>query len=390
MDLILSSFCFQNSTVGLSGARFYERLPPVCFNTGKGFIPDYSSLFMADTFIIDESTYRRITHDAHFQLYSDVLSALKDSGRLKVRSFKDEISSYSGRIDSEVEKELLRVEQWYEPFRKLLNIWNEFQEKLRIEYSWFPDELKDLKVGTAQFWDFIESDEFWAFKEKLPHEREFLYDLTEILEGGMYEGLSEYTIDMMKNPALYESDPNKRNMEEVVRGYLTHLYSNIVLSQKLKAHLHDWADIKPLYDKTSNLHALGTQEHSQNENKSKEIINAVFPSFRPRNQKSLCKILDDKRIEDFRKEVHSAVMGQTEIDLKYISTLYKAISEERGDMLKGRKLIGSVSFLNSIAGLFTPIASGLSLGVPIAEKLMDSNVEQAFPWFYLMSEHIEK
>jgi hypothetical protein len=273
MKLILSSFCFQDSEPGLNGARFYERLPPVCFSTGKEFIPDYASLFMADTFIIDESSYRRIKSDGHFKSYSDVLDALKDTQRLEIRSYQDEISDYTHRINTQVEKEINRIHEWHIAFSELYEIWCDFSNRLKVEYKWSTNELEGIDVSSEDFWDFIESDEYSTFWDKLPHERRFLYDFDEILNGGMYEGLSQQTIDVMQNRALYAGEYGVKEMEEVARGYLTHVFSNITLSQKVGAHLHDWADIKPLYDKSLSVNAIATQEKNHSQKVSKEILN---------------------------------------------------------------------------------------------------------------------
>lgn len=383
IKLILSSFCFLDSRTKNHRPWFYERLPPVCFNTGKEFVPDYASLLVGDKFILDEFSYERIKSDQHFNKYSQVIDALKATERLGIVSYEEAVKPYIGLIESDVENELRRINEWADAFLELYESWDSFNEKLKIEYRWSEEELKEIDLY---------SDEFYEFKESLPEERRFIYEVDEILHGGMYEGLGYNCIEVMrdrvKNRDLYGAD----KMDDVARAYLTHMSSNIVLSQALNAHIHDWEDIRPLYDrKLSGINGISQSESFCRQNQSKEIINITFPDFRPESTASLCRILDDKRINDFRREVDLSIQNKQVIDTDYANALLRAVVEDQSKMIHGRRVIGAVAMLTSALDALMPGVnlSAKVLGELAAEKVMDNKIMKERSWFYLISQNME-
>ena len=365
MDAILSSFCFTDAFDSNPDRQFYfHRLPPICFRTWDRFVPDYTALFLFDSFYVDALAVERIKNDPHLAAHADMLSALNSSGRLKVIDFKERISPYCVTIHDHSVHQADRLEEWKPIFAEVVVVWKKYRDRAVKEWGEFGRPKSDV-------WN---------------DEVDFIRDM--ILKG-MYIGLSEELIKDIDN--MIQGKATEHLMElhvvNLVRSYIEHVISNICLADVLGAVTHDWEDIFPIYKRIFSLDSAGhvaSDRPIRSQQQIGALFKLMFPDFAPRNVRSLAKVINDRRIDDLRTLVSQAVDGNIEFDIAFANKTLKSVLETEIKIGKARTVTG---------WLAKPLAFLPWVG-HVADKVVEESVTALYArhtrrengWFYLISD----
>lgn len=179
MDAILSSFCFLNSDLENINIGAFHRMPPACFESSiNEFVPEYSSLFLCDSFYVDAASVKRISENPYFAKHRMVLDALEMSGRLKIKDFTAVVSPYQEVIDTSIEHDMQNLDEWVGPFSELVSIWERYKEQVELHVK-----MKDYKYYCSREYDrFFNADKLLSFRDR-PTERN-IFDA--MIGDGMY------------------------------------------------------------------------------------------------------------------------------------------------------------------------------------------------------------
>jgi hypothetical protein len=360
MEAILSSFCFSSKNKRFCG-EYFHRMPPVSFERGVShFCPDYSSIFLCDSFYVDELSLVEIRKDANFKEHSLFLDALESSGRLKIIDFESIVAPYDGMIKSSVHHDMRDITAWLAPFTEAVGLWSQFQRV--IMDSW--RERRDSRPNRS---DSPSSHILW------------------VIETGMVNGLDWRLISNLENWKK-DLDPEYRQFtREIVSGYLEHVAANLCLSDSLGAVIYDWSDIGPIYQKKfSTSLRVENEMASQSQDQFHKLFEIMFPDFEPKSVKDLVKAFEDPRIESLRDLIKNAVAGKISFDQEFANRTLREVLKGEIKLSKIKNIMGwAVKPLS-----FVPWAGNLAEtgAQEVAKKFLEKRIRQDHGWFFLLSD----
>jgi len=369
MDAILSSFCFTQSAA--DGSGFYHRLPPVCFESWDRFVPDYAALFLFDRFYLDAAALTRIRHDPHFKAHAQMVEALESCGRLEVRDFAGEIAPYRPVVESAVEQRIADLGQWHKPFEHVVALWEPFADQLADNYygDWEDTALSGRRWG--------EDENDW------PPERRALGQITFPMHYGLNYQLL-YTLDLIRARKACE-DYYREKAKGVVRAYLEHVLTTMCLADHLGASVHDWEDIRPVYQRVlTDAVGIGSLRRLREQQQMRQLIKIMFPRFRPKSPEALARALDDRRIESLRTLVARSVEDGDEFDTEFANQVLREVVATERDISRFRNVVGWASKPLSVIPWLGSVADTAASAV--AETIYAKRKRRKKSWFYLLSE----
>jgi len=362
MDVVLSSFCFNDSG-HLQG--WYRGTPPVSFRSlGASFCPDYAAILLGDRFYVDSLTVERVEQMPAFAEHQELFVALRNAGRLETVDYAAIVEPYAEVIKRSVSADLKDMAKWRKPYMELVTRWCELRDFARgIEFSRADrasglgrdDSVKEVLLGIAYLGDMLP---------------------------GM---LDERVLIALKNWRRSVSHYHRMQTRRVLAAYLGHVASMLCLADCLGAVIHDWSDIEPLYTHKLSETPVGKSNRREVARQAtcRKLMELVMPDFHPETPTALARILDDPRIEQLRRLVDNAVLRDVELDERYANELLRSALSQENRLQSYRKLVGWLSMPLS----FVPWAgTALEKAAQItAERVIENRVRGDNAWFFLLS-----
>jgi hypothetical protein len=342
------------------------------------FMPDYAALLLCDKVILDESSFNALEESPHwsYSVVSDAIKALRTEGFIELVSFKNILDDNRALLEKMIEHDLKVIDQWIEPLKDSLEIWNNFAP---VSLDRMRDESMVYQRGRGLR---IELDE--------AHSAVWHYPAISLLHDA---NKSVATISMMVKEALHSSQKRKKRkyrdiLRQVLKSYLSYVNANIIISNQLGVGFHDWIDFLPFYHHkflSVGQEDITTEQHIK---ESQKLFRVSFPEFAISDISSLIKALEDKRIVSLRNLVQDAVDGKATFDEAFAKTVLREVLDvER----RARRYRNITSYLTMPVGFIpwigTPAQKVLeeAVGIPLEKKL-----KKPYQWFYLLSDIAEK
>ncbi len=382
MDVILSSFCFNNYKLSqhkTSNWYTYEPrytklkspftcLPPISMRSAGGSIsPDYSVFFLGESFYIDTETAEIVEKKPMFHKHKELFNCLKELGRLKTIDYGQIIRPYHHLIEKSYKLDVSRMNEWRGEFMELYNIWNSFVTSAREQSSHYDND--GMNPG---FYD----------PTYLPNSmKEILF----LLKHSMVPGLDYKIHENLRNWDKGLNPEYKKYTEDILSPYLVHVNSNLCLADCLNASIHDWADLTPLYRKKfEESLRINHSNESKQQHACEQFIKLMFPSFTPKSEKSLMKLLSDKRMDNFRETITKSIDNNISFDNDFANNLLKEIISKEERITYYKNLIGWLTMpLTLIPWAGAPLEKGSKI---LLEKIVEKRVRKDKAWFYMLSE----
>lgn len=363
MKLLLSSFGLNTSLFG----GYFSRMPAVSMaSVGTCFVPDYPVILLFDKVVIDEKTFEALENFNNKQYFKEVghlIEALNDAGRLEIHDFEKIISPYQSQIDKSIEYDLSDIGEWREEFERSVSIWHKFANMAK--YALMEKYSKGVK---------------------LTDEEEILLN---VFEMGYWGRCSFFTHDrtigyFLKNWRNKMDLEVRYNIQKILGEYLRYTATNLLLSDKLEATLHDWSDFEPLYRKKLNI-SLKTKNEKENEmSQIRKLFEVICPDFEPKNPSTFVKSLDDPRIESLRDLVQDAVAGKISFDEKYANEILREVLKVEKKISFKRKIVGWATLpVHFIPWAGTPMQK---ISEELISKSLEIKARKGKEWFYLISD----
>jgi hypothetical protein len=378
MKILLTSFGITDATSEESEkTSIFYRMPPVSMHeVGSMFMPDYAALLLCDQIIFDESSFDALEEKPHwsYSAVSNAIKALRTEGFIELVNFKNILRDNKILLEKMVEHDLKMIDQWIEPLKDSLDLWNNFArfafDRIREENVEYWSEIRrDLDEAYSAVWQYPAAT--------LLHEANG----------------SVATVSMMVKEALHSSQKRKKRkyrdaLRQVLKSYLSYVNANIIISNQLGVGFHDWMDFLPFYQHkflSVGQEDIKTEQHIK---ESHKLFKVSFPEFAISDTTSLIKALEDKRIVSLRNLVQDAVDGKATFDEAFAKNVLREVLDiER----RARRYRNITSYLTMPIG-FIPL-----IGTP-AQKILEEAVSiplegkltKPHQWFYLLSDIANK
>ncbi|MBN1912058.1 MAG: hypothetical protein JW818_20220 [Pirellulales bacterium] len=393
MKLMLTSFGIEQSIAGESDVdSMFRGMPPVSFRqVSSPFMPDYELLLLCDKVLMDGESFGQLV-GSPFSAYThvaDTFRALRSEGRIELVDFVSIVRRNAGLLDRMLEHDIRILDQWIDPLRESLMMWRGFADASWDVIRHMAEEdyrRRDSEQGEGDL--FLGIHAWHAFHEpshRLVPEYQVNRDLHRA--AGEVERVTDFV-----NMALHSA--RKRRLKEyrgalrdVVRSYLAHVNSNLILSNELNVGFHDWLDFTPFY--AVKFLSVGRTEDRAHESQKhlEKLFNISFPNLAIRDAKSLLRALNDKRIQDLRQLVDDAVNGRVKFDEGFAQSVLNEVLHAEKSARKARSVLGYVTMPVGFIPWIGTAAQKLldeAVGTPLERKLKSQN-----RWFYMLSDIAE-
>ena len=397
MKLILTSFGITgkpNSTE-YSPSLFYQ-MPPIDMRASyEAFTPDYASLLLCDKLIMDESSYNALQENPHklYKTTAESIRTLYSEGFVELIDFGDILKRNFPLLDTMINNDLSMLDYWVDAFTESVRIWDSFTEKaksLYLDYPKIPSFMKVNKNGQIALHDEMHT----LLQEYMGHE----IVMSKILMHGpplspfddMF-ALQVFQAQTVRE-ALASSKKRKKSefrsiLQESLRGFLSYINANIVISNELEAAFHDWADMMPFYKNKFIMVGKNEPELEANSSAAHMLFDLAFPEFNITNDKTLLKLLSDKRINDLRQLVQDAADGKVEFDQEFAKTTLKEVLKAEQETSRYRNIISYLTLpLDFLPWIGTVAEKVVDEGLGM---LVEKKLKSKYRWFYLLSEATE-
>lgn len=387
MKLMLTSFGIERTLgAGDEPRSFFHRMPPVSFRWFKDtFMPDYDLLLLCDEPIMDESSFRQLTEEpSHaYAKVADTFRELKTEGRIQLVDFGSILRANVQLLDRMTDHDIRILDQWVNALRDSIIMWRHFSEK-SIEV-W--GELDEVRLYVHDHYrDAHPRHEIRDYQRTgalLTHEigGHFHYERDRL------EILTCMVDEALKSSAKRREKEHREALRETLKGYLSYVNANLILSNELQVGFHDWLDFTPFY--AAKFLSVGKETDStQEERKQVETLFTIpFPELAIKDTRSLVKALNDKRIGELRQLVGDAVAGKVEFDHEFAKSVLRQVLGAEATARKWRSIIGYLTMPLGIIpwiGSVADKAASETLGA-----VADRRIKTAHQWFYMLSEIAE-
>lgn len=355
MKTVISSFANIADPDSDRTRSIFYRMPPSSLNAlrGRYLRPDYSTLLVCDGLIVDAESYDRLTTDRHWA-YNEVaqlFKALKTEGFIQLENFAAELKNTHGTIAANVANDIAS-DNWTAELRQSMQAWTSFIETIVTHIS----EVRNEYIH----WDRAESAVDASF-------------LMHALQGDLAH--ERVRLDLAKR------DGESTWIIQVLPAFLTYVRTNIELSRRFSAPIHDWSDYLPFYRRL----AAGQQTALTSAAiEATKLFTVTFPEFEPGSTFHTMRLLTDKRITRLREMIDAAVRGEVVFDRDFaVATLREALATERR-LARFRSITSYAAMpLGAVPLIGTPLSKGVE---EAAGAVNDKLRRRPLDWFYLISE----
>ena len=341
---------------------------PIAIDAIDGLDLDYSSLLIAEGFIIDRTSFDFVKERRRRFLgpMQHSLEVLQSEGLLEVADFGEITAPYREKVESMSSQLLEDVKPWITIARSQ---WIQLRPEL--------EEFQRL-YG-------------------LPHRAAFdtaHYGVVSYLER------RDGHVDPVESARLHNLLESKRNrlklselsdLREVLKPLIAQVLINDLLRQKFKVPFIDWDDAQGFYDR---LHLGQWTELEQTAmpdsamaDQARRLFQIVIPELLPQRIEDIVKFIHNNRaVRSLRTELWMLLRDGKNVTKEWMLQLH---SETAKSDLRAKRRNRVIKWTGRIAGLFLPgadIAKDLILagGEEVAESISNSNVKSRFEWYYAL------
>lgn len=383
MDVVLTSFgTGVESGLGECGDTdmkfsIFYRMPPLMLEDKGTLRLDYAALFMFDRVIVDQGTYQQAIApelekcawngfkretvemlQKSVAEYSEVLRALKSSGRLITKDFDAAFSEVRQIWKQATDHDMKRIPEWVTPLESSLKEW----EKIGLQ----------LTLGI---------EEFWSGSEVKPWEILFMPYRPHALTA--YDRADHY-LNTLRNWKKKQTRQERHYARTVVREYLSYINFNMILSFHLNAALLDWQDMQPFYDKKFALADRTKPPEARMATQSRKLFELMFPQFVPKTPRRLVRALEDKRVEELRLLIHRSLEGSEDFDSDFAIRTLKEVLRLEHRAIARRRICGWATLP---LGIIPLVGTAVQKTVQEAINALWGNRElREYRWYYLINE----
>lgn len=369
MKLILTSFGLSHLTGRSDENRnLFYRMPPVSMtHINQNFMPDYSTLLLADKVIIDQQTYDRLLEGRH-ELFGDVsemIRMLHGEGFVQIENFEKIISDNKETLQSILKTDLKELDLWVKPLKEAICTWSSFFHR-------FDSKLRnELPENDLEYQRCFNANYHTSHVVKLHTSMADIHDLT-------------FLTDAIQSSSKRRKSEYRNVLKDKLSEYLSYVNSNLLLSYKLNAGFHDWQDFQPFYKEKFFRLAQDSFPLEKEKENVKKLFDISFPEFSNWNPKNVIKALKDSRIKELRNLIDDACSGKVEFDEKFANRVLSEVFKIESKLVKLRSI---VSYITSPIGFIPTIGTPIQKAAEEAIILpIQKNKRQEYKWFYMISD----
>lgn len=331
-------------------------MPPVQMRVANGqFVPDYSSLLLASTVVMDEASYERLDTKPP-RYYEDVATTcreLRRLGFLETVDFPRALRQHQSLLDRMLEHDTEYADQWIDPLAQA-------QE---IHYEMY---RRSNGLGGGGF----------AGSEQL--DAGLLVQVHEVMARLMTD------VGLVRQGLAQDECPYREGFWHLLRSYLLEVNAMIVLSNWLGTGFHDWQYCLPFYEHKFLSVGRDNIESEAAISATQKLFDLSFPEFAIGDTASLVRALEDRRIEELRRLVADAVEGRVGFDEEFARrTLMEVLRVEQG-VSRYRRIVSYLTApLGFIPWIGTPLQKAAEEGLV---HRRESKLKEPHQWFYMLSD----
>jgi hypothetical protein len=378
MKVMITSFGIEHSlsTAEIQDSIFHQMPPVSVSRINKAFMPDYELLVLCDSMIMDEASFDRLVTGCEpaYAHVAETFRALKSEGRIELRDFSAILRPLSELLERMVENDLRLLDQWVEPLRESLTIWQRFWN-MSVDLM-----LSDREKWLSQAPSRVRALTFSAHQDPILHE-----DVHTIRNERTQISLTSTLIkDALESSAKRKRKEYRDALRNVLQSYLTYVDVNLILSHQLDVGFHDWLDFTPFY--SAKFLSVGQDGDPVREgrNQIEKLFTVSFPELAIRNTRALMKTLNDRRLEDLRRLVADAINGRVQFDIEFAKSVLSEVFHSSQHAKKLRSIVGYATLpIGLIPWVGTIAQKGIEEGIGIA---IERKHEQKHRWFYMLSD----
>jgi hypothetical protein len=369
MKLILTSFGLSHlgdspTRRVLRSSPFY-RMPPVSMlRLGNRFLLDYELLLLADTVIVDASTFDalRLPHPA-YQEVAEIVTELNKEGFIQVTDFDSVISENRDLLKHMLQSDMRRSRTWIRILGESTDIWRDFAQRV-----WSSQMLTGYSMR-----DYVELHEYGHTMDMLRDYEHAYYSW-----GGRAGGDSQIVISQL----MQSLRPEMRRM--ILSDYLSYVNANLVLGEFLDAGFHDWMDFEPFYlEKFLNIGRTKSKTAASAES-VRQLFKVAVPEVAEWAPKSLIRVLKDKRVTELRELVDSSTRGDVVFDHEFANRILREVLARQKKINRIRTIASYMTLpIGFVPGAGTLLQKGIEEAIGL---LAERAVRKPHGWFYLISD----
>lgn len=317
-----------------------EYLPPSVV-TAEGLDLDFSLLLLFDRLVIDSFVldYLDATKFEFLEPMTKSLSILKAEGYVRVIDSADLLARNGSQIDTAVDRNLVRPDQWLPTISSQIRAWEREREGLRLRLGRHAE--KDAARMSLGVYCFVMSH----------------FGVVNEAEVSRLERLLHSQKTSRTRQELQE-------LRELIRPYLYHTFANIALESSTGVPFLDWDCLSPIYRAHfENVPVVFRQPSRRIEagSRVKELFSVALPELRPTQPSEFLKAVRHPAIESFRRRIKEAVEGGETFDYSFGRREFLELTRSSIKLGKLRKI---VAWAGRAVGL---VPGGSLFSVPVEE-----------------------
>jgi hypothetical protein len=355
----------------------FLQMPPVDMReVGDRFVPDYAAILVAEKLLMDEESYDALAERtaSPYTLVAEVVKELMTSGFLELVNYRAALQRNADLLRIMLENDLQSVEPWVDPLRESLGIWKEFSTHSMMLTA--PrNAVLTHQIGLA-----LRSLSVLTH-ESTTHEN--THPGFEILVRPKVSQECDGLETILTSATARRRARNRESLRRLLNAYLRYVNANLVLAREFNAGFHDWADYLPFYRKKFLGVAQREPEAEDYASQLRKLFSIPFPEFAVRDTKQLMTILEDRRIEELRQLISSAVAGDVVFDEQFAKETLKGALAQSQQTSRCREvswfLTKPLVKVPFVGPLVKPAANWLASKV-------DDRSKKGFRWYYMLSD----
>lgn len=336
--------------------------------TSDGIDLDFGPLLLFDRAIVDKNNYEFITYSdkRYLKPIKESLRVLREEGFLEILDFKPYLTTSQNESIHQVEEAVYDPRIWTPGILRSLKGWEHQLPSLRnvIGKDYDPKSLH-LEFGLYVY--LMKKDNRIILTEE---ER-----LMRLMSGVNKNG----------SPKRKWSLKDMDELRDIVKPTVSYLYTNIGISEQLKAPFVDVDFSSELY----NMVYMKSMRHLNPDvslttsriEVATKLFNVAIHHLRPKNPLQMMRILKDKRISEFRNYISLVAKNGFDIDANTMNELLIEVIKAQQEMQrKQQKLKWAVRMIS----LFQPLAP---LGYWVEDQStsnLQKNTKKNYNWLYAL------
>lgn len=366
MKVFLTAFGLHNPCVGPQLQE--HNAMPIAIDAPGGLDLDYSSLLLAEGFIMDATALEFVKErrERFLKPMHRSLEILQSEGLLEVVDYGELVSPYRDRVEKKTSQLLEDIQSWISVARSQ---WIELRPEL--------EEFQRLH-GIA---DRVAFDMAHYGVVGYLERRDGRVDMA---ESARLHRLLEVGRNRLKNAERAE-------LREVLKPLVAQVLINDLLRQRLRAPFIDWDDAQAFYNR---LHLGQWTELEQPAvpdsamaDQARRLFHIVVPELLPQQiQHVVAFIRNNRAVRSLRTELWGLLREGKNVSKDWMLELHSQATKSE---LRAENRNRVIKWTGRIAGLLVPgaeIAKDLILagGEEIAEHISDANAKSRFEWYYAL------